>query len=242
MAKLTHLVNLYAGNDPRAMPTYSIPEAAHYLRIPEATLRSWVIGRDYQTKGGARRFAPVINVPDKKLRLLSFLNVVEAHVLNAIRRHHSVPLHKVRKALDYIQKEFPARHPLASQEFMTDGVDLFIEKWGQLINVSRDGQLAMKSLLQAYLRRIEREGGAAVRLYPFTAKTNPARVAVEEAPKPVVIDPFVSFGRPVLSGTGLPTAVLAERWDAGDSIDELAEDYGRTKAQIEEAIRYERAA
>ena len=58
-------------------------------------------------------------------------------------------------------------------------------------------------------------------------------------PKVVVIDPRISYGRPVLAGTGIPTAVVAERYKAGESIDELAEDYGRSRKEIEETIRCE---
>ena len=56
----------------------------------------------------------------------------------------------------------------------------------------------------------------------------------------MVIDPNVSFGRPVLAGTGIPTAVIAERFNAGETIAELIEDYNRTPTEIEEAIRCER--
>ena len=56
----------------------------------------------------------------------------------------------------------------------------------------------------------------------------------------VVIDPYVSFGRPVLVGTGIPTAVIAARYKAGESVDDLADDYGRSREEIEEAIRCER--
>jgi uncharacterized protein (DUF433 family) len=56
-----------------------------------------------------------------------------------------------------------------------------------------------------------------------------------------VIDPQVSFGRPVLVGTGIPTAVIAGRYKAGESMDALADDYGRQRFEIEEAIRCELA-
>ncbi len=55
----------------------------------------------------------------------------------------------------------------------------------------------------------------------------------------VVINPYVGFGRPVISGTGIPTVVIAERWKAGESFDSLMEDYGLEKEKIEEAIRCE---
>ncbi len=54
-----------------------------------------------------------------------------------------------------------------------------------------------------------------------------------------MIDPEVQFGRPVLAGTGIPTLVIANRYKAGESITDLARDYDRPEAEIEEAIRYE---
>jgi uncharacterized protein (DUF433 family) len=62
---------------------------------------------------------------------------------------------------------------------------------------------------------------------------------LENAPKLVAIDPRVSFGRPVIAGTSIPTAAPHERWKAGDTISALAEDYDRPIAEIEEALRYE---
>lgn len=40
---------------------------------------------------------------------------------------------------------------------------------------------------------------------------------------------------------GVPTAILAQRYAAGESIDELASDYECDRLKIEEAIRYELA-
>jgi uncharacterized protein (DUF433 family) len=164
---------------------------------------------------------------------------VEAHVLDAIRRTHGIALPKVRRAIEFVKRELSSDHPLAERSFETDGVDLFLQEYGQLINVSSDGQLAMKSVLEAYLERIERDShGIAARLFPFTRK-RPASPDVRQEPRTVVIDPRVSYGRPVLVGTGIPTSVLAERYKAGESIRELADDYARPTNEIEEAIRCE---
>lgn len=75
------------------------------------------------------------------------------------------------------------------------------------------------------------ETEARFKLYPFT------RSRIEEAPAMVVIDPGLSAGRPVIAGTGLATEVIAERYKAGESIDELARDYERKEEEIEEAVR-----
>lgn len=191
-------------------------------------------GRYHPIEHGQKFFKPVLTVPNSGQPWLSFVNLVEAHVLHAIRSQHSVPLENVRKAVHYVQKEFNSKHPLADQEFETNGCDLFLQKFGQLINLSRDGQLAMRSVLQKYLKRIERdETGLAARLYPFTRGAN------ADSFRAVVIDPHLAFGKPVLVGTGVPTLVVADRYKAGDSIDDLARDYGLNRLNIEEAIRCE---
>ncbi len=95
----------------------------------------------------------------------------------------------------------------------TDGLDLFVRKYGELINVSKGGQRALREVVEAYLRRIERdEAGLAARLFPFS------RLALD-APRLVVIDPARGFGRPILAGAGISTAVVAERFKAGESRD-----------------------
>jgi len=217
------------------VPAYTVAEASHYLLIPEATLRSWVRGRTYPLKPNRSGFFQfIIQIPESKGTLLSFTNLVEAHVLDAIRRDHGVQLKKVRDAIRYMQERMKVEHPLASQAMVTDGVDLFVRRYAQLINVSKEGQLAMSEVLDAYLRRVEwDQAGFAIRLYPFTRKRE------LDEPKAIVIDPEVSFGKPVLVDTGIPTATVAERYKAGESVDELAEDYDLKRVQIEEAIRCE---
>lgn len=192
------------------------------------------MGREYPTTSGPRTFEPVILVADPAERLLSFRNLVEVHVLSAIRRKHQVRLQEVRGAVEYLRKHFQSQHPLADQEMKTDGINLFIEQYGKLVNVSREGQLAMREVLSDHLDRIERDPkGIAIRLYPFSGR--PER-------RTVAIDPRVKYGRPCIIGTGIPTDIIAGRFTSGDSIKEIADDYGRPSEDIEEAIRFENAA
>ena len=222
--------------NPRELAAYGLAEAAHYLRIPIATLRSWVCGRYYPTERGRSFFKPLLELPDPKLLSLSFVNLVEAHVLNAIRRQHNIPVPKIRLALDYVKRRFGTRHPLADHKFETDGAALFVARFGELIAVSEAGQLAMREMLAAHLRRLEHDAeGLAERLYPFTRKRQ------LDEPKIIVMDPTVSFGRPTIIGTGIATNIVAERYKAGESIDNLAKDYGCKRGYVEEAVRCELA-
>ena len=49
-----------------------------------------------------------------------------------------------------------------------------VERLGQLINASKEGQTAMREILQAHLRRIERDGkGLPIKLFLFTRRDVP---------------------------------------------------------------------
>jgi uncharacterized protein (DUF433 family) len=230
----TDLRKSWQSDDPRDIPAYSVADASHYLNIPAATMRSWVKGQEYSVAGGRkRRFRHVIEPPQGQASLLSFYNLAEAHVLRFLREYHRIPLRTVRAALDYVQKEFGSDRPLIQQEFRTDGVALFVERLGKLVEVSAGGQQVMRKVLEEHLDRIEWEDALASRLYPFT------RQNAANAPKTVMIDPRFAFGRTVLVASRVATAVVADRYKAGESIDSLAKDYGCPRLEIEEGIRCE---
>jgi uncharacterized protein (DUF433 family) len=169
------------------------------------------------------------------------VNLVEAHVLKAVRRKHLVHMIKVRDAIEHLKDEFATQHPLADVDLLAGGKDLFLQEHGQLLNLTMGKQIAME-FLTVYLNRIDRDLGRAVKLYPFVVQ--PLRIGnevIDQDSRVIAIDPYVSYGRPVINGTGIPTDEIAERFWGGDSIDELVEAFGRTKTEIEFALRYEKA-
>lgn len=229
-------IDIYGGIAPIDVPRYTVAESAHHLRLPTGTVRSWVIGRHYPTAGGKRRFSNPIIVPaDRATPLLSFRNLAELHVLSAIRDCR-VKLPAIRNAVKYLKNQIGSDHPLVEHEFLTDGIDLFIERLGNVVSVSEGGQ-GLFDWTRLYLDRIDRDAqGNVLRLYPFITEV------AKDAPRLIVIDPKVAFGRPCLAGTDIPTSILAERFEAGDSLKDLVDDYGCPPPAVEEAIRYERKA
>jgi hypothetical protein len=125
------------------MPAYSIHDAAHYLQIPRATLHNWVIGRPYDTQTGSKWLEPLISLPDPNLRLLSFTNLAEAHVLSAFRRTKKLDLQLIRNSLEFVKANFNWDRPLIQQQFATDGARLFVEHLGRVIDVSAGGQILL---------------------------------------------------------------------------------------------------
>jgi uncharacterized protein (DUF433 family) len=99
----------------------------------------------------------------------------------------------------------------------------------------------MKEIIGVYLKRVARDAqGLPIRLYPFTRDTQ-AETAAACNPRVVVMNPAVSFGRPVIARTGIPVSSVYERYKAGDSVADLARDYRLETGAIEEAIRCEAA-
>ena len=95
----------------RRTPAYPFVEAAHYLRLPKSTLRSWFLGQ--------AGFRSLIRLDSKTpSEGLSFINLVEAHVLAGIRRIHGVPLPKVRKSLAYVANHLDVQRHAAPQDVL----------------------------------------------------------------------------------------------------------------------------
>lgn len=205
--------------------------------MPPATLRSWTVGRTYQTREGPAEFDPLIELPDPAQARLSFSNLVEAHVLRALRTRNEVSIRSVRQALSYAEEQLGLERLLLKEEILTGGGDVFLERYGQLINLSKSGQLAVRKLLKSHLERVDRgEEGLPARLYLFL----PADFA--KSSRLIVIDPRVSYGRPTIVERGVSTEAIVRRIDAGETVPDLADDYGLTADQIEAAVLYERAA
>lgn len=89
-------------------------------------------------------------------------------------------------------------------------------------------QILLAHDAQRFFRKVEfepPEEGDVRRLHP-------AGVA-----SPVVIDPLVRFGRPTVQGVA--TERLWELFDAGESIEQIADRYEMPTEQIRAAIAYE---
>lgn len=223
--------------DVRTQPAYGLAEAARYLKLSPATLRSWIMGRPYPIKAGTGHFRPLMLLPTKTAPLLSFWNLVEAHVLRSLRTDHGVSIKALREAVRYAEHELDIEHLLLRKDLCTDAGRLFLERYGELIELSASGQLAMRRVFSEHLKRVEwDERQFPVRLYPFVS------TALHESPRPIAIDPRIAFGRPVVQRAGVSTETIASRIDAGETVTDLAADYGLTEGEIMQAVLYERAA
>jgi uncharacterized protein (DUF433 family) len=222
--------------DIRQQPAYTVAEAARYLKLPQATLRAWTVGRSYPVADGPARFQALIKPASDRPPLLSFYNLIEAHVLRALRTEHGVSIKALRDSIDYAERKLEVHDLLLREELRTRGGSLLVDHYGELIDLSKSGQIAIRKVFEDHLARVEWDRWHfPVRLYPF-----PTEARVDQ--RPIAIDAKVAFGRPVLVARGISTHAIAERLDAGESVADLAADYDLAPTDIEQAALYERAA
>lgn len=228
MANMT-AKKIYHGEDPRYLPAYEVSEAARYLGLPYYTLYSWVRPVEFVTKDPYCTKS-LIQRPRNSTKL-SFMNLVEGHIIKAINQHHRVPVPEILSAVEYAKNELGIEDLLVNKELKVGVKQLFVQKFDQLVSLGRGGQLAMQKVLSRYLERVEYNEHLPVRFFPLVQ---------DSKHKYVSISPTVSFGKPIVGG--IKTRVIAERYEIGDEKTEIADDYGLSEDQVEEAIIYEAAA
>lgn len=216
------MIHQKAKQDLRYKPLYSLVEVSRYARVQPNTLRSWARSGDGSlvVPAGHNTVAP-----------LSFINLIETHVLLALRRTHMVPMRRIRTAIEWLKDMYQTEHPLAELDLETDGYDVFVREFGLPISASRKGQIGINEILSRYLQRIERDPNRIpVRFFPLT---------YDASPKTVVMDPAVAYGRPVIKGTRIATLMVFERYSGGESLIDIANDYDLEVVAVEEALRCE---
>ncbi len=238
-----------SGNEGRERPVYSIPEAAGYLRIPINTLTAWAVGR--RKSHSTEFYEPVLSFVDQDRRLMSFYDLVEAHILRAAVEQ-KVSLRQLKRGMEYLKKKHPLNpRPLLTYDFITEGKHLLVggmlgsrEKDREaLVNASIHGQLVFTEVMRGHLKLILRGIDESLKLVGRDRVSKlPNTLFPKDGLQVVSITPGVVSGRPAIEGTRIPTRIIAQRFHAGEDAKALAKDYRLPKEKVEAAIQYEAAA
>jgi uncharacterized protein (DUF433 family) len=209
-------------------PAYTVAEAARWARTTPTTARRWVAGYAHKGSMGLPSWSPPLTGKAADQPYLTFEDLIEIAAVSAARESR-MPLQRIRQAIDFAVVELKIARPLLSERLLTDGRALYIleaKSSPQYVNLNRFGQLAWKPI-EDVLKTIEYDNGVAARWWPRGK-------GIE-----ILVDPEVNFGRPVLAPLGVRTETLVDRFDAGDDIDDLAEEYSTGAGLIQEALRFE---
>lgn len=215
--------------DDRLMPTYPLVEVSRLVGCHPNTLRSWLRGRHVKKGAERHRTKPMIETATKLGAPLTFLDLVEAHVLVLIRRGYGIPMKNFRTAMQYLKSIGRDVHFLSYQGFLLDKNHLYMKEDKKLISLSERGQQVNTEIIHDGLKQIVfGDDGYADRFYPLLSG---------RFQKAVVINPRIGYGQPILERLGVSTQTIDLRFRAGEHLSHLAADYGATTDEIEEALR-----
>lgn len=205
------------------LPAYRVGDAGRYADVPPQTVSRWHFGQ-----GGT-----AATLPGRTRREdLSYLELVEVAFV-ATFRGLGVSLQRIRRARNYASQMLKSEFPFTEHTWMTEGHSLLFDlhsveddaEIGLLVAADRQGQVGWKDVISDRFDQFEYDEGIALVWH------------LRGRGIPVAIDPRVSFGAPTVSG--IPTWVLKGRWDAGESIPEIQDDFGLSQDEIQHALRFE---
>lgn len=202
---------------------FTLRESAAYLDVPTSTLHQWVRPSDGP---GLVTIFPRAG----RSATVPFVGFAEAYVLSALR-HAGVPMQRIRPAVARLSEEFGLEHALASQRVYTDGGELIFDYASAsdddaLLTVVRTGQEHLTEVIRGYLKRISYGGDGwaeQIQLPAYAAD--------------VIVDPDRAFGQPLVIHGGARVEDLVDRFRAGDSVSDIAEDFGVPQDDVEDVIR-----
>jgi len=215
-------------DDPRiARAVFTLREAAGYLGLPNSTLHSWA-----RPSGAANQVITCFPAHGREATV-PFIGFAEAYVLSAFRRA-GVPMQRIRPAVEVLSSGIGVEHALASKRLYTDGAEVLYdyatsEHDQELrgLTVVRTGQRQFAEIVRDYLKRITYGGdGWASRL------RLPAYQRAE-----VIVDPRQAFGMPLVVHGGARVEDLVDRFVAGDTLAEIADDFDVPEVEVEDVVR-----
>jgi uncharacterized protein (DUF433 family) len=204
------------------LPAYRIADAAKYVQESPQAIANWHFR---ETLSG-------VTLPGKERRKpLSYLQLIEIAVVSRMRKL-GLSLPSIRKARQYLAQNFHSEYPLAEYRFKTEGfhVLLDLEQFDhdeelRLIVADKGGQLAWEQLMEDRLMEFDYEHDLAIKWHLAGRKSL------------VVIDPRVAFGAPTVSG--IPTWILKGRYNAGETIDDIEDDFRVPRTAIKDGLTFE---
>lgn len=214
-----------------ARPVYGVGEAAGLLGLPSSRVKAWLDG--YGRQGAA--YPPVVRPQHTGDDTVTWGEFVELGYLREYRRA-GVPLQRLRPVIDELRKEFATPYPLATTQPYVMGKELVLriqqkhDLPDSVAIVIRSGQqILLANDAQRFFKKVEFDQhsgtGEAIRLRPAGATS------------PVLIDPLVRFGRPMVEG--ITTERLWELFDAGETVEQIADGYEISSALVQIAVAYE---
>jgi len=204
---------------------YTPAEAAAYLRVNTQTVNRWMFG----STTGLRVLMPQLG--DKDDRVITFLDFAQMMAVRVMRVDYKLPLDKIRQAVDVARDVYGLKYPLATKHVTyLFGEDIVIKPTeDEMIQASGKGRhQRMLKLVELFLRDMAWHPDGLPAKYTAWPNTF----------YPVVMNPRVRFGEPLLESCGYTAQALWEAARTEGGIEQAAEAYGVKVDEVEVACRY----
>ena len=228
------------------LPSYPVSDAARYVGVHRSAVSAWMnsLGPSIPKRG--------------KETSLSYLELVEmAFVATFIQLR--IPMDVIRDAQWRLARNIGSEYPFATRSFKTGGFNILTNdlyfahlddsesdidgtmvvsspqaiipsinpgtEWDDVIVEDDHGQSAWTELMEDRFAEFDYGHDFAIRWHLAGRGSQ------------VAIDPRVAFGSPTVSG--LPTRILAGRRNSGETVFEIAEDFGIDSTSVLDALTFE---
>jgi uncharacterized protein (DUF433 family) len=200
---------------------YPLSEAARYAGLPSATVRSW-----FKMRSDGQGHGPLFRSdfdPINGNYAISFLNLIEIYVARFFRSEGVKPP-ILRRAHEILQNELETYHPFAHADLCTDGRRIILKRGdAELIDVISKqhffGQMHLGRIKYSKTSRLAEAWGIA---------------------SGVIINPGVSYGKPVVAHTGVTTFVVANQYYANQRNAALVANlFDLSEADVINAVNFE---
>jgi uncharacterized protein (DUF433 family) len=208
---------------------YSCVEADHLAAVTPGTSKRWLGGYVYRSRGGqvVGQLPVTVYAQSHVEEGPSFLDLVEVKAIGELKEA-GFSLGKIREIVANCQQFMDVDRPLVRLKFLTDGRIIFVEHGEDLLEVGRrKGQHAWFDFLAPFLKELDYEHDLARRWYPLGKE------------KLVVVDPDYGYGFPVVKNSGVRTEIVLERFQVGETIEEIAADFNIQPIEVQQALQFE---
>jgi uncharacterized protein (DUF433 family) len=216
---------------------YSVGEAAAYLGVPSSTLMDWAYGYEWRLEDGTAVAAgPVITATRPTRRYdasMPFVGLAEAYTL-AVFRQAGVPMQRIRAAIDLLRHDLGVEYPLASRRLQADGAELMYDYTQPGQDDAQPELVVVRSSQQVFGQGTTGQSLDSVEFaddgYARAIRLPQYRVAE------VIVDAGHGFGRPRFGRTGVGVEDVVSLCLAGETTETVAEEFGLTRAEVEDAV------
>ena len=209
------------------LPAYRVGDAGRYSGVSARTVGYWHFGR---SKAKAA-------LPGRSRREdLSYLELVEVAFV-ATFRGLGVSLQRIRRARDYAAQVLKSEYPFAEYSWLTEGHQVLLDlrtvegdsSVGRLIAADSHGQVAWKEVVSDRFHQFDYDNGIAL-IWHLGRQKKPRG------------DRPASILRSAQRQRQVPTWALKGRWDAGESVADIQDDFGLSEEETRYGLLFEGVA